>query len=143
MHYHFKVHKEGNAYWAECCEFSAHTCTDGPGTLDDLRKQCVECLDVALYRDDNDPDDIPMPNYSLDNNKRLLKIPVEPGRAFSMLLKKSRLRSKLTQKEAAARLGMKNLYSYQRLEKKPNPTLAVMERVWKAFPDIKLEYLFR
>jgi hypothetical protein len=32
----------------------------------------------------------------------------------------------LTQKEAAHRLGMRNLYSYQRLERRFNPSDAVL-----------------
>ena len=46
-------------------------------------------------------------------------------------------------KKAAEMLGMKNVYSYQRLEKKTNATLSIIGKIRTTFPDIKLEYLFQ
>jgi transcriptional regulator with XRE-family HTH domain len=47
----------------------------------------------------------------------------------------------MTQKQAAEMMGMKNVYSYQRLEKKSNPTLSIMKKIHLVFPEIKLENL--
>jgi transcriptional regulator with XRE-family HTH domain len=49
----------------------------------------------------------------------------------------------MTQKQAAGMLGMKNVYSYQRLEKKSNPTLNIIKKIHNVFPEIKLNYLFQ
>jgi hypothetical protein len=45
----------------------------------------------------------------------------------------------MTQKQAAEMMGMKNLYSYQRLEKKANLTLAIIKKIHAVFPEIGLE----
>jgi antitoxin HicB len=46
----------------------------------------------------------------------------------------------LTQKQTAALLGFKNLYSYQRLEspKSANPELATLAKIKSVFPDFDL-----
>jgi len=36
---------------------------------------------------------------------------------------------------------MKSLYSYQRLEKRSNPTLALLKRIKEVFPQISLDEL--
>jgi transcriptional regulator with XRE-family HTH domain len=45
----------------------------------------------------------------------------------------------MTQKEAAQRLGMRSLYSYQRLERRANPSLATIKKVKKLFPTLSLD----
>ncbi|UYT07174.1 XRE family transcriptional regulator [Treponema denticola] len=46
------------------------------------------------------------------------------------------------QKQVSEKLGMKNVYSYQRLEKKSNPSLQMIKKITSIFPAIKLEMLF-
>jgi len=46
------------------------------------------------------------------------------------------------QKQASEKLGMKNVYSYQRLEKKSNLSLQMIKKITSIFPAIKLEMLF-
>lgn len=48
---------------------------------------------------------------------------------------------RMTQKEAARLLGMKNIYSYQRLEsgKTANPELLTLVRIKQVFPEIDLD----
>jgi antitoxin HicB len=47
----------------------------------------------------------------------------------------------MNQKEAARLLGMKNIYSYQRLEsgKTANPELLTLVRIKQVFPEIDLD----
>jgi transcriptional regulator with XRE-family HTH domain len=49
----------------------------------------------------------------------------------------------MTQKQVAEMLRMKNIYSYQRLEKRSNPTLTIINKIHTIFPEIKLNYLFQ
>ncbi|HUI70338.1 MAG TPA: hypothetical protein VL354_07425 [Spirochaetia bacterium] len=51
----------------------------------------------------------------------------------------SALKSRFTQKEAARRLGMSSIYSYQRLERRANPSLATIKKVTTLFPDLSLD----
>ena len=47
----------------------------------------------------------------------------------------------LSQKEVADMIGLKNLYSYQRLEspKSANPALLTISKIKQIFPDLKLD----
>ena len=64
---------------------------------------------------------------------------MDPSIAFSLQLRQLRLRHNLTQKEAAKCLGMRSLYSYQRLERRSNPSLATIKKVKNLFPDFSLD----
>jgi DNA-binding XRE family transcriptional regulator len=108
----------------------------------EICKACTEALDVYLYEPEGQERGLPLPDEALDGKKNIIKIQADPKKAFAILLRNYRLNSRLTQKQAAEMLGMKNLYSYQRLEKASNPTLTIINKVHAAFPGIKLEYLF-
>jgi hypothetical protein len=45
----------------------------------------------------------------------------------------------LTQKEAAKKLGMKNIFSYQRLERGCNATLSIISKLMALFPQFSLD----
>jgi transcriptional regulator with XRE-family HTH domain len=70
-------------------------------------------------------------------------VPVEvhPAVAFSVQLRQLRIANRLTQKEAARRLGMKSLFSYQRLERRSNPSLATLRKVKALFPSFSLDLI--
>jgi predicted RNase H-like HicB family nuclease/DNA-binding XRE family transcriptional regulator len=140
MTYHFTIHTEENGFWAESCELSG--CVAQADTLSDLRKACEEALNLYLEEPADSKMVFPLPDTTLDTNKDLLSVPVDPEIALAVLLRHYRSRSKLTQKQVSELLGMKNVYSYQRLEKKSNPTLHVMKKIHKVFPEMKLEHIF-
>ncbi|MDR0910954.1 MAG: type II toxin-antitoxin system HicB family antitoxin [Spirochaetaceae bacterium] len=147
MHYHFRVHDDSDGLWAECVElkgcFSCNDTSKGQTTIDVLKANCEEALECYLYTDEKDEKrQIPMPNTVLDKKSDLLQIQVEPKTTFSLLMRYYRTQAKLTQAKAAKLLGMKNLYSYQRLERKANPTLSTMQKIKDVFPDIPLEQVF-
>ena len=141
MMYHFKIHKEENGFWAESYELSG--CVSQADTLPELKRACEEALNLYL----EEPTDLkmvfPLPDSTLDTNKTFLSVPVDPEIALAVLLRHYRSSSKLTQKQVSEMLGMKNVYSYQRLEKKSNPTLHVMKKIHTVFPDMKLEHIFQ
>lgn len=82
-----------------------------------------------------------LPEKKYDKKKNTIQVPVYPEVAFGMMLRMYRLKHGMTQKQAAEKLGMKNVYSYQRLEKKSNPTLSMLKKVTEVFPDMQLEML--
>jgi predicted RNase H-like HicB family nuclease/DNA-binding XRE family transcriptional regulator len=141
MKYHFKVHKDENGFWAESCELSG--CVSQANTLPELKKTCEEALNLYL----EEPTDLKMvfslPDSTLDANKEILPVAVDPEIALAVLLRHYRSSSKLTQKQVSEMLGMKNVYSYQRLERKSNPTLHIMGKIHTVFPDMKLEHIFQ
>ncbi len=141
MNYHFSVNKEPNGFWAECNELPG--CVSQADSLDELKKACAESLNLYLEEPKDSKMVFPLPNESLDDDVSLLKVVVDPEIALAVLLRHYRDDKKLTQKQVAEMLGMKNIYSYQRLEKKSNPTLSIMKKIHTIFPDIKFEYLFQ
>lgn len=140
MKYHFSVHKETNGFWAECIELSG--CRTQAETLEELKSACFEALNLYLEEPQSSNLVFPLPQDISACNKKILEIPVEPQIALAVLLRHNRSVLNLTQKEASKKLGMKNIYSYQRLEKKANPSLQMINKIISIFPAIKFEMLF-
>ena len=137
---HFTSHKESNGYWAECCELEG--CVTQADTLEELYASCEESLNLYLEEPKDTKVVFPLPDETLNSKKNLIKAAVEPEIALAVLLRYYRSNADMTQKQAADMLGMKNVYSYQRLEKRSNPTLAIIKKIHALFPEIKLEWLF-
>jgi predicted RNase H-like HicB family nuclease/DNA-binding XRE family transcriptional regulator len=141
MKYHFKIHTEKKGFWAECLELEG--CNTQADSREELYKNCAEALNLFLEEPADSKMVFPVPDDSLDSKRNVIKIPVEPEIALAVLLRNHRLNSRMTQKQAAEMLGMKNIYSYQRLEKKSNPTLSIINKIHAIFPDITLNYLLQ
>ncbi len=62
--------------------------------------------------------------------------------AFAVLLRHFRKKHNLSQKKAAKLLNMKNVYSYQRLDKKANPRLSMLMKIHEVFPDFPTGMIF-
>ena len=137
MIYHFNMYKEEDGFWAECVELPG--CKTQAETYNELIEVCKESLNIYLEEPKDSKVVFPLPNESLDNDSTLLRIDVEPEVALAVLLRYNRSNLRLTQKQVAEMLGMKNIYSYQRLEKRSNPTLTIIKRIHSIFPEINLE----
>ena len=125
MIYHFNMYKEEDGFWAECVELPG--CKTQAETYNELIEFCKEALNIYLEEPKDSKVVFPLPNESLDNDSKLLRIDVEPEIALAVLLRYNRSNLRLTQKQVAEMLGMKNIYSYQRLEKRSNPTLTIIK----------------
>jgi len=139
MVYHFKVHKEPNGYWAECIELSG--CQTQADSRQELLSKAIEALNLYLDEPENSPILFPLPRPS--KAKNVIDVPVHPAIAFSVLLRNYRVKQRLTQKQVADRLGMRNLYSYQRLERRSNPSLETLRKLKDVFPDLSVDYVLR
>lgn len=137
MIYHFNINKEDNGFWAECVELPG--CRTQAETYNELSDACKESLNLFLEEPKDSKVVFPLPNEILGNDLSLLGVEVEPEIALAVLLRYHRFNSKLTQKQVAEMLGMKNIYSYQRLEKRSNPTLTIIKKIHNIFPEISLE----
>lgn len=141
MKYHFKVHKEDKGFWAECIEMSG--CVTEGDNLDELKKNMEEVLNLYLEEPDNSKVIFPLPKKKL-NKKGIVEVSVKPNTAFSMLLRMYRIENKITQRQAADKLGMINIYSYQKLEKAKtsNPTLKTLSKIKEVFSDFNYNLIF-
>jgi len=140
MHYHFKVYKENDGYWAECSELEG--CTTQADTIEQLEKNMSEALDLYLSEPVDSKVIFPLPNEDY-NTEDIYKVKVDPQVAFAFLLRRFRLLNKLTQNEIAHRMGWSNIWSYQRFENaKSNPTLTILTKFHEIFPDLDINLVF-
>ncbi len=129
---------ENDALWDECIELEGcHTQAD---TEEELYKYMKEVLDLYLNEPEGSERVAPLPKEKVKGND-IVQISVDPKIAFGLYMRYLRRKHKFTQQQLADMLGMKNIYSYQRLEKKANPTLTLLEKVKQIYPEFNLDEL--
>jgi antitoxin HicB len=140
MRYHFRIHKEGRGFWAECVELPG--CSTQGDSMDDLRTNMVEALNLYLDESVEYTGAFPAPRKRV-TGKNIHAVAVEPRVALAVQLRHIRKRRGLTQRQAAQMLGIKGLYTYQRLEspRTANPEWATLARIKRVFPELSLDEL--
>lgn len=139
MKYHFKIHKEGKGYWAECIELSG--CFTQADSMEELRNNMEEALNLYIEEPTDSKRLAALPDDSISLSRSIVEVQVDPAIAFAFMVRYNRIQHGLTQQEAASKLGFEKIYSYQRLEnKKCNPTLKILYRIKKAFPDFSVDF---
>lgn len=141
MRYHFKVHKEKEGFWAECIELPG--CVTQADTKEDLDLNMQEALNLYLEEVEDYEYLAPMPKASIKKERNVVEVPVDPSVALAFSIRYQRIKQGLTQREAADQLGMKAIYSYQRLEKRCNPTLDLIYKLVLLFPALSLDKILR
>jgi antitoxin HicB len=141
MQYHFRIHQGEKFPWAECIELEKFGCATQGESMKELHHNMAEVLDLALDEPQDSDILFPEPDPKIRVGKRIIAVSVSPKIAMAMLVRQARVRRKLTQKQAAAKLGMKNLYSYQRLEssKTTNPEFTTLLRLKALFPELSVD----
>lgn len=140
MRYHFKIHKEGDGFWAQCLEIPG--CVTQADSKEELFENMQDAINTCLIEPENSKYLAPLPQQ-IRRSRSVVEVPVDPKIAFGFTLRYHRIKNGLTQKQAASQLGMENLYSYQRLEKKCNVTLEVITKLLGVFPDLSLDKIFK
>ena len=135
MTYHFRIHEE-EGLWAECIELEG--CSTQGKDRAELAKNMREALNLYLEEPGSSTVTFPAPQAGLAGPD-VVPGEVDPAVAFSLQLRQLRLSRRLTQQEAARRLGMRSLYSYQRLERRSNPSLATLKKLKTLFPELSLD----
>lgn len=142
MKYHFRVHKDSDGWWAQCLELDGCRTQSPDGSREGLDLAMSEVLD--LYLDEPDHGEIfPLPDAHHEGKRNVANVPVAPGAALALRLRHLRKEMGISQQEAARRVGMSNLYSWQRLEKgsTANPSLRTLARLKNGFRELRLEEL--
>lgn len=138
MKYHFKIHKEGKGFWAECIELSG--CFTQADSIEELRKNMQEALNLYIEEPEDSKKLAALPDDSISLSRSMVEVQVDPSVAFAFMVRYNRIQQGLTQQEAANKLGFENIYSYQRLEnKKCNPTLKILFQIKKGFPNFSVD----
>jgi predicted RNase H-like HicB family nuclease/DNA-binding XRE family transcriptional regulator len=139
MKYHFKVHKEGKRFWAECLELEG--CFTQADSMQELQKMMQEALNLYICEPEDSTRLANLPNQSIKKSKNIVEVPVNAEIAFSFLVRYHRIKHGMTQHQAAKKLGFDSINSYQRLErKKCNPNLKTISRIKAIFPEFSLDF---
>lgn len=139
MRYHFKVHKEGKVFWAECLELDG--CFTQANSMKELHEMMEEALNLYLSEPENSTKLANLPNEHIRKTKNIVEVSVDSEVAFSFLVRYHRIKHGMTQHQAAKKLGFDNINSYQRLErKKCNPNLKTLSKIKAIFPDFSLDF---
>jgi DNA-binding phage protein len=99
-----------------------------------------EALNLYLREPESSKVLFPAP-ARVPRSRNVALVEVDPGVAFAVQLRQSRLRRRLTQKEAARRLGLRSIYSYQRLERHANPSLSTIKKVKTLSPGLSVDFV--
>jgi len=139
MKYHFKIHKEGKGFWAQCIELKG--CITEADSMDELQKNMHEALNLYVEEAEDSRDIANLPNESQQVSRSIVEVPLDPQIAFAFMVRYYRIKHGLTQQQAAKRMGFETIYSYQRLEsKKCNPSLRIITKIKRVFPDFSIDY---
>ncbi len=139
MKYHFKVHKEGTGFWAQCIELPG--CLTEANSMDELQTNMQEALNLYVEEPLDSRDLAALPNESIRLSRFIVEVALDPQIAFAFMVRYSRIKQGLTQQQAANKMGFETIYSYQRLEgKRCNPSLKIITKIKHAFPDFSIDY---
>ncbi len=140
MVYHFKVHRDADGLWAECVELPG--CQTQGDSEEELKRNAAEALNLYLDEPPEADVELPLPDESGVSGDNFTVAP-DPAIALSVVLRFLRHTHKYTQQQVAERLGMKNLYSYQRLERRANPSLSTIKKIKRVFPELSVDYVLQ
>lgn len=139
MKYHFKIHKEGKFFWAQCLELEG--CVTQSYSMSELHENMQEALNLYVQEPEDSTDLAALPDNSIRKSKNVVEVAVDPQIAFSFMIRYCRIKHRMTQQEAAKRMGFDNIYSYQRLEaKKCNPSLKIISKIKRVFPELSIDF---
>jgi len=137
MNYHFKIHKEQSGYWAQCIELPG--CVTQGDTREELIKNMHEALNLYIEEPDDSTDYAVLPDTTIRTSRSVIAVEVDPHIALAYFIRRSRIERGLTQRETAELMGFDSLFSYQRLERKPNPNLKTLRQIKRVFPELSVD----
>ena len=138
MRYHFKIHKEGDGFWAECLEISG--CVTQGDSKKELELNMKEALNLAL----TDPPDskfvASLPDQKIKKTRNVEIVSPDPQVAFAFMVRYYRIKHGMTQNQIARKMGFSDIYNYQRLESsRSNPTLKTILKIKEILPEMSLD----
>jgi len=141
MFYHFKIHKDNDGLWAECLELVG--CQTQADSIDELQENMKEVLNLFLSEPTDSKMIFPMPIQKKMKTKNIIEVEVDPSVAFSLLMRMTRLKKRLTLREMTEKLNYKNINTYAKLEnaKTANPELRTLAKIKKVFSDFPIGLL--
>ena len=85
MKYHFRIHKEGSRYWAECLELKG--CFTQANSMKDLVEHMGEALNLYVQEPTDSKRLASLPDDSIRKSKNVVEVPLDAEIAFSFLMR--------------------------------------------------------
>lgn len=82
MKYHFKIHKEGKGFWAQCVELSG--CITEADSINELHKNMQEALNLYVGEPEDSKDLAQLPNESIRITRNIVEVTLDPQIAFAL-----------------------------------------------------------
>ena len=95
MRYHFKVHKEGSVFWAECLELEG--CVTQGDSMKELNEMMQDALNLYISEPENSTRLANLPNDSIRKSKNVVEVSVDSELAFSFLARYHRIQHEMTE----------------------------------------------
>jgi predicted RNase H-like HicB family nuclease/DNA-binding XRE family transcriptional regulator len=140
MKYHFRIHKEEEGFWAECLEIPG--CVTQADSREELAVNMEDAINTLIQEPEGSSYLAPLPDESYKPSHSVVEVRVDPKIAMGFWLRYNRIKKGMTQEDAAKKLGMKNIFSYQRLERGCNTSIAMIAKLVDAFPLFKVDAVF-
>jgi len=93
MKYHFKVHREGKFFWAECMELSG--CLTQAETMAELYENMREALNLYIEEPEDSKKLAPLPDETILLSRTVVEVQVDPSIAFAFMVRYNRIQSGL------------------------------------------------
>lgn len=88
MRYHFKIHKEGDGFWAECIELPG--CVTQGNTKEELHENMEDALNTYLEEPEDSQHLFPLPKpMRLSHN--VVEVAVDSSIAFAFHVRRQRI----------------------------------------------------
>jgi antitoxin HicB len=89
MHYHFKIHKEKDGYWAECIEIPS--CITQGDSKEELFANMQEAINLYLEEPQDSKYLAPLPKQNIQLTSSVVEVPVDPAIALAFNIKFTQL----------------------------------------------------
>jgi len=110
MKYHFKIHKEGKRFWAQCLELEG--CITQGKNVKALHKNMQEALNLYIQEPDDSTDLAPFPDSSIRKSKNVVEVALDPEIAFSFMVRYYRIKQGLQYKKTRRRRDMEKFLNF-------------------------------
>ena len=76
MKYHFRIHKEGKGFWAQCVELTG--CITEAGSMIELQRNMQEALNLYVEEPENSKELAPLPDESIHVTRTIAEVALDP-----------------------------------------------------------------
>ena len=104
MKYHFKVHKEGKGFWAQCIELAG--CITEADSMEELHKNMQEALNLYVEEPEDSKELAILPDESIQVSRNIVEVALDPQIAFAFMVRYYRIKHGLHNNKLPRKWGL-------------------------------------